>query len=79
MMICYRFVVTMVAVAMLASTSPTWSREQKTHHRQRAVSRTEVPQGGRSRVTAAPTLKEPFTAAEKRAFQEPTGKEIDRW
>jgi hypothetical protein len=78
-MIWHRFVVTMVAVTMLASTSSTWSREQNTHHRQRTVSPTEVPQGGRSRAIAAPTLKEPFTAAEKRAFQEPTGKEIDRW
>jgi hypothetical protein len=79
MMIWYRFIATMVAITMLASTSSTWSREQKTHHRQRTASRTEFPQGGRSRAIAAPTLKEPFTAAEKLAFQEPTGKEIDRW
>jgi hypothetical protein len=69
----------MVAVTIFASTSSTWSREQKTHHRQRTVSGTEVRQRDRSRAIAAVTLKEPFTAAEKRAFQEPTGKEIDRW
>jgi hypothetical protein len=78
-MIWYRFVVTMVAFTMFSSISSTWAREQKNHPKQRTVSRIEVPQGGRSRATAAPTLKEPFTAAEKRAFQEPTGKEIDRW
>ena len=76
----HRFLVPIVAVTMLiASTSLTWSREQKSHHRQRTISRTEIPQGGGYRAIAAPSLKEPFTAAEKRAFQEPTGFEVDRW
>ena len=34
---------------------------------------------GQDRFVSPPMKAEPFTAAEKRAFQQPTGREVDSW
>ena len=61
-----------LAVLVIATTSPAWSREKPIRHHRTAVSQ---------RVQSDPTAsqKEPFTAEEKRRFQAPTGHEVDRW
>jgi len=71
----------MIAAFVLAASATSAFAIDATHHSRRqmnpydarasAVSRssTDWPYGAR----------EPFTAAEKRAFQTPTGAEVDRW
>jgi cytochrome c-type biogenesis protein CcmH/NrfG len=76
MMVSNRLAIAVIAAAVMASTSTSWAREQRPQHKQehnlRAPKPKDAPFGTQS-------LKEPFTAAEKRAFQEPTGREVDRW
>lgn len=69
--------ISMAAVVIAAT--PAWSREKATRHTERHHSRVDASKRGRFDPPAGQTLKEPFTAEEKRRFQEPTGKEVDRW
>jgi hypothetical protein len=68
-----------MAVLVIATTSPAWSREKPARHAARQHSRSDASTPGQSGPAARQTLKEPFTAEEKRRFQAPTGQEVDRW
>jgi hypothetical protein len=74
-----RFAIMLMMAAVVAQTSPAWARDQRTRQIERHNPRIVAPKRRRIAPTTSQTLKEPFTAAEKRALQEPTGKEIDRW
>jgi hypothetical protein len=65
----------LIAAASVALASPASAIDQ-THKKNQKVERVHTHTGER---TAPLSPREPFTAAEKRAFQTPTGKEIDRW
>jgi hypothetical protein len=76
----------MIAVAtglVIASMSPSLaidvSREQQLRQAERFNARAEA-RPKRARAERAATIPgEPFTAEEKRVFQTPTGREINRW
>ena len=78
-----RLMIAATAVAVIASTSPAFaidpSREQQIRQTERYNERAQARPRGHVERTAPAPLQEPFTAAEKRAFQTPTGREIDRW
>lgn len=68
-----------MAALVIAATSPAWSREKAARHAERHHSRVDAPKRAQYGAPAGQALKEPFTAEEKRRFQEPTGHEVDRW
>jgi hypothetical protein len=61
-------IVLMTAIGIVPSSG--WTREK------------QIRRAAKHQRVSPPTTqfpKEPFTAEEKRKFQEPTGKEVDRW
>ena len=70
------------AVTFAVSASSAFAMDAKRHH---AQTHREIPYNARASAVGGPSAgyaygaREPFTAAEKRAFQEPTGQEVDRW
>jgi hypothetical protein len=70
------------AFAFAASASSAFAIDAK--HTGRQTHR-EVPYNARASAAGGPSsewtygAREPFTAAQKRAFQTPTGAEVDRW
>lgn len=68
-----------MAALLIAATPPAWSREKATRHTQRHHARVDASTSTQYGAPPGQTLKEPFTAEEKRRFQEPTGHEVDRW
>jgi hypothetical protein len=74
----------LVAAPVLVVASTSWAfaidhaKEQRLEDSRNARSRSDAH--FRPLVDRAPTnTGEPFSAAEKRAFQAPTGHEVDRW
>jgi hypothetical protein len=88
-----RFKLAVMAAAVIASTSSAFAidsaRDQQLQqanlnnvqpYTARFDARAEFrPMRGHAGRIAPTISAEPFTAAEKRAFQTPTGREVDRW
>jgi hypothetical protein len=75
MRISARFKFALIVAAGLLTASSALAVDQS-HKKTRKIERINAHTSVR---IASPSPQEPFTAAEKRAFQTPTGKEIDRW
>ena len=73
------------ALALAMSASSVFAGDTTQDGRRSAKAHREIPYNARaSAQTTAATdwtygAREPFTAAQKRAFQTPTGQEVDRW
>jgi hypothetical protein len=77
MLIPNRLAIAVIAVAVTFSSTMSWAREQRPRHKQEHNA--NVPAQSSARSFGYDPTKEPFTAAQKRAFQEPTGRKVDRW
>ena len=72
------------AFAFAVSASSAFAQDVKHSGRQHAQTHREIPYNARASAGGASSewiygAPEPFTAAQKRAFQTPTGQEVDRW
>jgi hypothetical protein len=73
------------AVAFVMSASSAFALDAKHTGRQHVRAHHENPYNARASAVGGPSAewiygaREPFTAAQKRAFQTPTGGEVDRW
>jgi hypothetical protein len=73
------------AFAFAVSASSAFADNAKHTGRQQTRAQQENAYNARASAATSPSAewtygaREPFTAAEKRAFQTPTGAEVDRW
>ncbi len=73
------------ALALAVSASSAFAGDTTQDGRKAARTHQQIPYNARASAQVRPSAewpygaREPFTAAEKRAFQTPTGQEVDRW
>ena len=73
------------AFALAVSTSSAFAVDAKRDGLRHTTTHRAIPYNARASAVGGPSAdypyaaREPFTAAEKRAFQTPTGHEVDLW
>lgn len=73
------------AFALAMSASSAFAVDATRDGTRHAKAQHAIPYNARASAVSGPAadypyaVREPFTAAEKRAFQTPTGREVDRW